>query len=301
LTLKCLQVIRKLAFGISNTGLGSVEDAFLCIIPPLSVTHKLPVDAAVHQVVRSLEGDENVRNWRKCTEAYLKLLSFVNRFPSTSRFFIIRTAVATIVYLRRMTDTRQIYKNTDHGTELTDQLSKLQTSFSKLLRMNPDIKCHLWTTFTLQNRWNDYQPFMDDAEPDKAAKMQNREDLCNHLKDTGHFSHLYEKICRDESCKAARMQIREALCNHLKDTGHFSYLHEKICRDESCKAAKMQIREDLYNHLKDTGHFSHLHEKICRDESCKPAQGHPENNEEDCLGWTPLHYAVLMKNQRNVE
>ncbi|KAI5806865.1 hypothetical protein BZA77DRAFT_367597 [Pyronema omphalodes] len=81
------EVLSKLASGISNTGLGSPRDALLCIIPPLSIADKLPVYTAVDEVVRCLEGDENVGNWRKCTEVYLDLLGFVNRFPSCSSFF----------------------------------------------------------------------------------------------------------------------------------------------------------------------------------------------------------------------
>ncbi|KAI5809194.1 hypothetical protein BZA77DRAFT_364287 [Pyronema omphalodes] len=57
------EVIRKLASGISNTGLGSVDDGLLCIIPPLSAHDKLPSYAAVDEVVQILE--RNGRDWGK--------------------------------------------------------------------------------------------------------------------------------------------------------------------------------------------------------------------------------------------
>ncbi|KAI5809186.1 hypothetical protein BZA77DRAFT_348057 [Pyronema omphalodes] len=57
------EVIRKLASGISNTGLGSVDDGLLCIIPPLSAHDKLPSYAAVNEVVQILE--RNGRDWEK--------------------------------------------------------------------------------------------------------------------------------------------------------------------------------------------------------------------------------------------
>ncbi|KAI5815819.1 hypothetical protein BZA77DRAFT_73218 [Pyronema omphalodes] len=227
------EVIQNLANGISDTGLASKNDAFLCIIPPLSIHDKLPSYAAVDEVVQSLERDGH--DLGKCTEAYHELLSFVNQTPLISRAFITRTAVATIVHLRRMEDMLQIYRNANLDTELAGQFSKLQSSFSQLLRKNPNIQEYLTATFKLQDRWKDYQSFMGDAAPVAAAVLPE-ENL-----------------------------------------------------------------ENLYDCLKDTGHFSHLHESICRNNICKPTNGDPVNNEGDCAGWTPLHYAVLRENKGNVE
>jgi hypothetical protein len=238
LTLTYLQVISKLALGITNAGLGSMEDAFLCIVPPLSLNQKLPVDAAVNHILRGLEDDERVRNWEKCTQVYRELLDFVGRFPSTSSsFFIIRAAVATIEYLWRMTETCRLYRlyhdDDQEARMLEDHGSELGQAFSRLLSTNPDIKVHLRAIYKLQKRWNDYQTFLDSAEPEKTPKSEGPGDLCRPLKDTGYFSRLHEDIC----------------CNSTLSL----------------------------------------------------TQGDPENNDCDCLGWTPLHYAVLTRNKENVE
>jgi hypothetical protein len=73
-------ILSRIAQGVRNTGLGSLEDAYLCIIPPLSLANKLPVAAAVDSVLRSVQKREAAGEWKEASVVYLELLRFSNQF-----------------------------------------------------------------------------------------------------------------------------------------------------------------------------------------------------------------------------
>ncbi|KAI5815823.1 hypothetical protein BZA77DRAFT_247928, partial [Pyronema omphalodes] len=73
----------KLASRIKDTGLGSLEDAFLCIIPPLSIHDKLPSYAAVDEVAgfTSLHLAAKCPNFSICTMLLEKGADVNHKFP----------------------------------------------------------------------------------------------------------------------------------------------------------------------------------------------------------------------------
>ncbi|KAF7539654.1 hypothetical protein G7054_g1965 [Neopestalotiopsis clavispora] len=78
--------LSKLARDVQNTGLGSLQDAYLSIVPPLSINKKLPqVDHATVEVAhrKALEY-MFVRQWTKAGDAYLWLLRSAETFDDSS-------------------------------------------------------------------------------------------------------------------------------------------------------------------------------------------------------------------------
>lgn len=72
--------LSRLAQEIHATGLGSLEDVYLCLIPPLSLTHRLPrTDSVVDWVHQQVVRPGLVGRWEDAVEAFVWLLG---TFPS---------------------------------------------------------------------------------------------------------------------------------------------------------------------------------------------------------------------------
>lgn len=151
-------VISRLALAIQNTRLSSsLEEAYLCIIPALSQQHKLPVEAAVDFVTRSVEEDENVFNWERCNESYLGLLEGCGIFNSEKCLFTIKARIAVMAYLERIERAQKlVFEDNARLAELKKALEEdAPLKFGDTLdKINLLIK----RLYELQNRFHDWSP-----------------------------------------------------------------------------------------------------------------------------------------------
>jgi ankyrin repeat protein len=67
--------LTKLAREIADTGLSSLEDIFLCIIPPLSAQGLLPSEAILSVLLRKTKEAERNHDWSQARQIYLCLLT----------------------------------------------------------------------------------------------------------------------------------------------------------------------------------------------------------------------------------
>jgi len=168
--------VSTIALGVKDTGLGTFEEALLCIIPPLSLSNRLPVGAAVDLVLRNMEGDENVLNWEKSQEVYEELLNFGTRFHSASCLFTVRAAAAAVECVRRMQDMEELYADNSKDPDA----ERLQGAKEKILGglrnlISDDVKKLLQELYKRQKREHEYRWFMrlqhESSETPKIPQM----------------------------------------------------------------------------------------------------------------------------------
>ncbi|TQV95659.1 Pfs, NACHT and Ankyrin domain-containing protein [Cordyceps javanica] len=102
---------------IESTGLGSLEDVYLSIIPPLSAQQKLPQVQAIIELVREhTKQHEEQQQWKDATEKYQWLWQLAKTFPLTSMFAIKATAVL-VEYLGRVMMAVEFAKTQRHSVD----------------------------------------------------------------------------------------------------------------------------------------------------------------------------------------
>ncbi|ERF70465.1 hypothetical protein EPUS_04743 [Endocarpon pusillum Z07020] len=84
------------AEAFQKAGLGSVEDAYSTIIPPLSLQGKLPVALTVVEYARGIAQEaEAARHWELAGEIYLWLFEVGKTFATSNLFVVTATAILT--------------------------------------------------------------------------------------------------------------------------------------------------------------------------------------------------------------
>lgn len=88
--------LSNMAESVHNTGLGSLQDVYLSIVPPLSINHKLPeLDAVVELVSDRAIEFRHLQNWEKACNEYIWLFRLATTFPTSS--FIYSKAAALLL------------------------------------------------------------------------------------------------------------------------------------------------------------------------------------------------------------
>ncbi|CAI4214564.1 unnamed protein product [Parascedosporium putredinis] len=106
-TLKHTRLL-KMTQEVSDTGIGTMDQVFLAIIPPLSGSGKLPkADGLVELARQHAKPHEKTRHWRAAGEVYLGLFRVAKTFPEDSSIRI-RAISVLIEYLRTVTLTLKL-------------------------------------------------------------------------------------------------------------------------------------------------------------------------------------------------
>jgi ankyrin repeat protein len=80
------KTIQDVARDIEATGLGTIEEIYLVLIPPLSVASKLPNEAIVEMIRRKAKDFEQRHQWREAASAYTKLLELYEECEARDQF-----------------------------------------------------------------------------------------------------------------------------------------------------------------------------------------------------------------------
>lgn len=162
-------VISQIALGIQNAGLaGSLEEAYICIIPPLSLHQKLPVGAVVDMILKNIEKYETVHDWAKCAESYGELLDVCKEFCAERCPFTTKATMAAVEYMRRIDDMLNVMAASAENQE-SNSLKKSKEDLDRRLRAIKDIKYFniLWKgLYKLQHRPEEFKILL----PPKAGK-----------------------------------------------------------------------------------------------------------------------------------
>ncbi|KAL8281863.1 hypothetical protein RB597_009535 [Gaeumannomyces tritici] len=126
--------LSKMAQDIQATGLGSLEEIYLAIIPPLSVRQKLPqADAVVELARQHAKQHEELQHWKQAGDAYLWLFRMAKTFPEQSRITTKATAVL-MEYLRTVTRAFELREAQQYEEGDIRELKELRSDLEKELR-----------------------------------------------------------------------------------------------------------------------------------------------------------------------
>lgn len=160
--------LSRMAQDIQSTGLASLEDIYLSIIPPLSAQQKLPqVDAIIELARLHAKGQEQLRYWEVAGEAYFWLLRVVKTFPKKSRIVSRATAVS-VEYLRMITALADLREAQQYGDGDIVQLRQLESALRQELKTaDPETLSGLMRLYRTQNRgWKSHLV----QQPESAAE-----------------------------------------------------------------------------------------------------------------------------------
>jgi len=212
--------LSRMALAVQKAGLGSLEEAYQLLLPPLSLADKLPVDAAVNTVLGHVKGHEANGNWEEATQIYLKLLEFGTTSDSALCPFKVKAVAAVVEFSRSIALTIELWSRQERDVEL------LETSKQALLgKLKASVERDIL---------------------DGLQLMYDRQKRSNGLLDL----------------------MPENLPPSTKFPEYLGYtpLHKEVI------SGQCQITDPIKKYI----------------------------NKKDLLGWTPLHYAVATRDQKDV-
>jgi hypothetical protein len=229
-------VLVGMANAIQQSGLGSLQEAYLCIIPPLSFFHHLPIEPVVDFVRWQMRDYEVLGRWEKVVPVYIQLFRVCKSFETTPHEgFHKATAILIHIFLS-VCYSLKLQQEQQHvgGVE---QLQRLKDGI--LEELNPK-----------------------NAAP-KSASLCGL--ICN-------FAKLYK--IQNRLDKSVWEDLAIDVASEVENSGdiHTIFQHPTVFS---------KIMTMGYRKVKDIG---------------------PENvNVRDILGWTPLHYAAVRKDEMQKE
>jgi hypothetical protein len=87
------KVLTGIAGAIQQTGLGSLQEMYMCIIPPLSCSKKLPIDATVEFIRQCTREHEMLGHWERVVPVYIRLFQECKPLRTTHPIFWKATAI----------------------------------------------------------------------------------------------------------------------------------------------------------------------------------------------------------------
>ena len=137
------KVLTGMATAIQRTGLGTLQDAYMCIIPPLSCAKKLPVEAVIDFVRQKTRDDEVLGRWEKIVPVYRELFQISKTFGIKHR--VLHKATAILIEVFRSIITTLEQRRTDEVETLTKLKDELLKDLNSL--QEPDSSINLMNGF----------------------------------------------------------------------------------------------------------------------------------------------------------
>jgi len=176
--------LRKIAAGIQQAGLGSIEEVYTYIIPPLGDRGKLPSAMAVLERARKQASHhQSLQQWKEAASVYLWLFPKCKAFDSKSPFAVKATALL-MENLGFVTSTLELWKKQLHGTE---NLHGLRSALLKELETaDPDVRSAIESVYRAEqlDGWND-SPSEIEQTMSSSAKNANDNETNNDETNNG--------------------------------------------------------------------------------------------------------------------
>ena len=93
------KVLTRIANAIQQTGLGNLQEAYICIIPPLSCSRKLPTEAVVEFIRQRTREHEMLGRWERVVPVYIKLFQEYRTLGINHRVFQKVTAILIHLFM----------------------------------------------------------------------------------------------------------------------------------------------------------------------------------------------------------
>lgn len=173
--------LSKMAQEIYSTGLGSLDQIYLSIIPPLSEERMLPqADVIVDLAREQAKPHEQLQRWKAAGDVYLWLFRTAKTFqeqidiaagatskttPPEQNGVTTRATAVLMEYLRKVTETIELRQNQHYNEADICNLKMVESSLKKELEAaNQQVLSNLSKLYRIQRRpWN-YRP-VQDTEP----------------------------------------------------------------------------------------------------------------------------------------
>ena len=145
--------LSKLAQNIQSTGIGTLEEVYLCIIPPLSINNRLPQPDAIIQWTRKhAQPHEQLGRWYDAGDAYLWLFRTSQAFPKQE--MIANKATALLMeYLRVVMAAIKLRKDQQFDFQTIYNLDNLRMRLLKELESaRQDVLERIMALYRTQHR-----------------------------------------------------------------------------------------------------------------------------------------------------
>jgi len=126
--------LSKMVLDIQGTGLGSLEEVYLAIIPPLSITGKLPCANAIIEWAREhAKPHEQLGRWKEAADAYLWLFQVAQTFSAQGHIFVKSTALL-MEFLKAAREALAVCKAQHFDNGSIRELEQLEEQLSAKLK-----------------------------------------------------------------------------------------------------------------------------------------------------------------------
>ncbi|KAI9147138.1 Ankyrin repeat, PH and SEC7 domain containing protein secG [Paramyrothecium foliicola] len=277
--------LSRMAQEVQNTGLGSLQDIYLSIVPPLSVNSKLPQADAIMRLIREeARLFERGGRWKEAANLYLWLFRVAKTFPEESGFSLKATAIL-LDLLRRLVATLRL-RSAQRAYHDAYSLDDLKRSLVKELGLGTRAEvqaramvARLMTLYELQGHGWTYV--------DESPEQDLSEWLRDWLREDSSLAH-------EDGWNQEYLPWTRAM-NHIKNFFEVIKFMPSISswagRENNLKSEDKYGRTLLHYVVAiDNYHVAEL-----------LLQHDPPVNACDLLGWTPLHYAAAGSNASTLE
>ncbi|RAL59452.1 hypothetical protein DID88_006825 [Monilinia fructigena] len=320
--------IKSMVKTVEATGLGSSEDAYLLIIPPLSYFYKLP-NACVADLVRK-KAQENKLEYRDTACArYKKLLAMCEIYSLDSMF--VYSVVSTVVsFLVTTTSTSAPAQYLSYDNKQTSQRSR-KDLINTLRKDYAQFLLVLKQVYVKQDRVKRFDkalPLDDDKVSKQKQKIKLEEGYtslhlkiinkdkvdvsnldsfkdCFRVQDILGWTPLHYAVIYSSEFALALLKNTPALANKI-DLADRTPLHYAVMKQhEEGQIVAEEVIEELSNNTKPLpgreGKFPlHWAVKTCNMGAAKlllKIKSHRDTiSSKDCWDMTPLHFAALNGN-----
>lgn len=154
-------IVTRVIRDVQSTGLRSLEDVYMNIIPPLSIQSRLPeIDVVVEIARQHAKGHEWVGNWEEAGEIYGSLFKELKGFD-TDDTIPPKATVTLSEFFKLVTLTLRLQKKEHLDTE---GLEKVQTMVRGLLEQVDALTIiHISDLYKFQGRSDGYEDAVNDA------------------------------------------------------------------------------------------------------------------------------------------
>ncbi|KAJ4308776.1 hypothetical protein N0V84_011892 [Fusarium piperis] len=317
--------LSKLAQDIQSTGLGSLEDIYLGIIPPLSRENKLPrADAIIEWARENAKPHEELGHWKEAADAYLWLFRTAEMF--SGRDDITTKSIALLMeYLRALADAIKLRKAQQFEGRDIQELEQLQLKLEDKLRNAgvEDTLARLMDLYDVQGRsWecslvesseplDDEEDMLDFTRLHWLAHNDEDYDIIPNLKASNVGVNGKDILdwtpLHYAAAKPSIAALRELLTNranvNARDIRGRTPLHY-ACRHRNAQLVQSLLREGAAINIQDTDGMAPIHHAAMhghRPTMQSLIEAGTDVNLVDALGNTPLFWAAYKGHKDLVE
>lgn len=248
--------LSRIAQDVHRTGLGSLEDVYLSIIPPLSIERKLPVASVVIELARqNAKKHELAGHWKEAGNIYRWLFERCKTFGSDDVVALSATAVL-LEFFRSVTITLNVRTKEQYEQSAIDVLKELRSTITKELKeFDANVLSSLGQMYVFQGRIER----SDDLKEDDWKLLLGDTWNSSYSSPPTHFGfcELHEIAKDGEYYKVDNSNAKHI---YARDILNWTPLHYAVISDDESTVQKLlSIRADVYA--------------------------------ADLSEWTPLHYA----------